>query len=132
MLEAVPMVRTAYESALTAAWCVHVPDAPIAIVNKHVVEHGKFMATLNRSRSLSHLAADIKSEALIETDSRDSAESFKRVCDDLDPGGDDAYSHYRLLCSMTPPGAFLSDFYVWPKTTQRALCCGAIRSNRTP
>jgi len=39
------------------------------------------------------------------------AASFKVTCDDLEPGGEVAYSHYRLLCSLTHPSAYLLDHY---------------------
>jgi hypothetical protein len=60
-LEVNPLVRAAYESALTAAWLAHVPDAPEAFVNKEWA---------NRNRQLAGIQAawgNVIPEAEIDT-----------------------------------------------------------------
>jgi hypothetical protein len=68
--------------------------------------------TLNASASLTQFAAAVVEEQTIETDSSVSAASFEAMCNDLEPGGPDAYAHFRLMSSMSHPSAFLCDFYL--------------------
>jgi hypothetical protein len=87
-LEVNPLVRAAYESALTASWLAHVADAPEAFVNS---EWG------NRRHQLSGIAAawgpqvpQTEIDAAIarqpaepyKTSSQSSAKYFERLCDD--------------------------------------------------
>ena len=97
VLEAVPLVRTAYETALTAVWSVQIQDGPTALAKKHVRQRKAFIQTLNRSASLKRFAEKIIAEPPIEQDSAVSAESFEAICNDLTPGGADAYAHFRFF-----------------------------------
>jgi hypothetical protein len=60
-------------------------------------------------------AAAVVEEQPVETDSAVSAENFEAMCDDLEPGGPDAYAHFRLMSSMTHHRRF-SVTSIWPTT----------------
>lgn len=119
-LEVYPLVRAAYEAALTAAWLAHVPDAPEAFVNaewrnRHILLDGIEPAW---GQVVPHAEIDAAAArqpaALYETSSQTSARHFERLCDDLEPAGKQAYGVYRLLCSNTHPSAWVAEHYLRP------------------
>jgi hypothetical protein len=113
VLEAVPLVRMAYETALTAVWCVQIQGAPIALANKHVRQRKAPIRTLGESRSLAAIAAKMREEQPLPARDEETADDrFEGICMALEPGGQDAYAHFRLMSSMAHPSAFLCDFYL--------------------
>jgi hypothetical protein len=117
VIEAMPLVRAAYETSLTAVWCVQIHGGPIALANKHVRQRKALINTLNESQSLAALTANLRDEEPIPDDGEVTGDSFKAICDSLEPGGADAYAQYRLMSSMTHASAFLCDFYLLDDST---------------
>lgn len=114
VLEAMPLVRAAYETALTTQWIVQVPNAPLALAAEHVRQRKNLIDTLRSTQSLRHMAERVAVEEPLETGDDTplvAARNFAELCDDLTPGGPDAYVHYRHMSSMAHPSAFLVDFY---------------------
>lgn len=113
------LVRAAYETALTAAWLV-----------QSVGNHGitAFLHEYTRSRTalrndaLKAASAVFRDGAVdvADTDmtpyegSLDSARQFGQVCEDLAPGGKDAYILYRILSSYSHPTVRTVDLYFGP------------------
>lgn len=121
VLEAIPLVRAAYEAALTTVWCVQIQDAPWALANKQIRAHRQLMQTLKQSRDLAKLAASIRDEELILEGGQAIGDDFQSVCDSLEPGGADAYANYRLMSAMSHPTAFLADFYLAEDNTVKPV-----------
>lgn len=115
VIEAMPLVRSCYESALTAHWLVQVPGAPVALANEHVRNRRNLIRTLSKSSPfLQRLGTRFEEEDPLPEDGpvpTVSARRFDQLCNDLTPGGADAYAHYRLMSSMVHPTPFLIDFY---------------------
>lgn len=69
--------------------------------------------------------ADARS-AIAELDELDLLEtqveaSFRRVCLPLEPGGEQAYTHYRLQCQLTDPSDCLIDHYIVPTEAEPGI-----------
>jgi hypothetical protein len=115
IIEAMPLVRSCYESALTAHWLVQVPGAPVALANEHVRNRRNLIKTLaGSSPFLQSLGARFQEDEPLPEEGpvpTVSARRFDELCNDLTPGGADAYAHYRLMSSMVHPTVFLIDFY---------------------
>lgn len=116
---AIPLVRLAYESALTAAWLVQSKD-----------DHGisAFLHEYNRTRAaLQKDALEAASMVFREgakqvsdadpkafEGSNDSVRRFHDICLDLAPGGKDAFVYYRLLSGYSHASVNVSDLYFEP------------------
>ena len=119
-LEVYPLVRAAYEAALTAAWLAHVPDAPEAFVNTEWGNRRRLLDGIEPAWGHEIPRAEIEAATArqpsepYETSSQMSAKNFERLCDDLKPAGKQAYGVYRLLCSNTHPSAWVAEHYLRP------------------
>jgi hypothetical protein len=115
VIEAMPLVRSCYESALTAHWLVQVPGAPVALANEYVRNRRNLIKTLAESSPfLQSLGERFQEDESLPEEGpvpTVSARRFDELCSDLTPGGADAYAHYRLMSSMVHPTVFLIDFY---------------------
>lgn len=117
-LEVNPLVRAAYESALTAAWLAHVPDAPEAFVNKEWDNRRRQLAGIEAAWGNEIPEAEVDAAVAQlpgephPTLSKKSADNFERLCEDLDPGGKQAYGIYRMLCSNAHPSAWVAEHYL--------------------
>ena len=96
-LVAMPLVRTAYENALTAHWLTQVPDATPAFINEDVRSRRNLAKDLPEARGETFRASVVSFERQITpkltTGSAVQARNFRDMCVDLDPAG------------MDPPGA---------------------------
>lgn len=114
-LEAIPLVRTAFECALTAHWVVQMKEGDAALANEEVRSRRAFVRTLERaSASVAPFAGQVADYPEVAQQTNASARNFQQVCDDLEPGGADAYAHYRLLSQMSHASVFVVDFYLQP------------------
>ncbi len=114
---AIPLVRMAYETALTAVWLVQSKG-----------HHGitAFMREYSRSRkALQQDAAKATSAAFREgaasvadadpdlyPEEIDSVQRFRQVCLDLTPGGADAYVIYRVLSAYSHSSLSAAELYI--------------------
>ncbi|MEX1077576.1 MAG: DUF5677 domain-containing protein [Homoserinimonas sp.] len=114
---AIPLVRVAYESALTAAWLVQSKgDHGIkAFLHEHsrirlALKQDSLKALSDIFRTGAYEIADADPE--LYKDTRDNAQRFYQLCLDLAPGGQDAYIHYRLLSAHSHASIDVVDLYL--------------------
>lgn len=116
---AIPLVRMAYECALTSVWLIQSEgDEGIkAFVDEHVRQRSNLQSTLQRavSETFREGASGVSdSDRSLLRGSMDSTRRFDLVCDDLSPGGPDAYVYYRALSSFSHASVSLTDLYFAP------------------
>ena len=113
---ATPLVRSIYEAALTAHWVAQAEDGGEAYVREDLRQRRAMRETLLKAESqafragadtIAHLDLEVS-----QTPDEDAARRFHLLCDDLHPGGPDAYAWYRFLSAMTHPGLLLTDAYL--------------------
>jgi len=115
VIEAIPLIRTAYECALTAHWIAQADDAVEAFLNRDVRSRAAAERTAQKavSEALRNggpiAGADLDE---LETSAGGPAGSFEQLCDDLTPGGADAYFHYRAMSMYQHPSILLVDQYL--------------------
>lgn len=112
----IPLVRLAYESALNVSLLVQSLEQHG--VDAFLYEYSRQRAALqkNAARSPSEVfregAPDVSgTDGSPFKDSNDSVQHFYQVCEDLTPGGPDAYLYYRLLSAYSHPGVSVTDLY---------------------
>jgi hypothetical protein len=131
-LESAPIVRTSYECAITARWAAQIPDGIQALLNEDYRSRRNMADSLQRSESwtASGLVVRAPDDEDHETFSNLQARNFKQMCDDLSPGGAEAYSFYRTLCWYSHPTNYVADCY----TDLLRAQCGSprLRLRRTP
>ena len=119
-LETLPLIRLMYESALTAVWMAQNEEAAAAFVNKEKAALRATVTTMSRSANptIRNAAAQggfpILDSPPIETDSDRQAKVFEALCNDLTPGGADAYLYYRMLCRYSHASVFVAEQYLVP------------------
>ncbi|MER6792132.1 DUF5677 domain-containing protein [Amycolatopsis mediterranei] len=117
-LEAMPLIRMSYESALTSHWIAQNIDGAEALLNRDVHSREIAIRTLLNARSevLRSGAQDFPAAdaELLRTSSKAQARNFEQLCRDLEPGGVDAYAYYRLMSWYSHPSSRIIDSYVVP------------------
>lgn len=113
---AVPLVRLVYECALTATWLVQSEnhDGVKAFMHEYTRQQTNLKSVLKRSivetfRAGADDVADTNMDAHLG--SADNARRFDLVCEDLAPGGTDAYLYYKALSSYSHAGVRVVDLY---------------------
>jgi hypothetical protein len=113
---AIPLVRLAYECALTATWLVQSEnhDGVKAFMHEYTRQQTNLQSVLRRSiveifREGADDVADTNMEAHLG--SADNARRFDLICEDLAPGGTDAYIYYKALSSVSHAGIPVVDLY---------------------
>ncbi|TRW46416.1 DUF5677 domain-containing protein [Georgenia yuyongxinii] len=113
---ATPLVRSIYESALTAHWVAQAEDGGEAFVREDLRQRRNMRDTLGKAASetfrkgaegIAHLDLEVS-----QTPDEDAARAFQKLCEDLEPGGTDAYAWYRFLSTMTHPSTLVTDQYL--------------------
>lgn len=117
VLVAMPLVRSVYECSLKAHWVSQAPDAAAAFVNEDLRQRRAHVETLRRTRTLSQFADDMEKQLVESFDTNSSAKQFENICNDLRPGGADAYALYRLLSQLSHATVAVADFYLEPHET---------------
>ncbi len=111
-----PLVRQAFECAITAHWIAQVPDGMQAFASEHTRKRTALVADLRRARSETfRTGADkVAAHVLPELPSKSSgpARNFNQMCDDLALAGVDAYVYYRLASEQSHPSVFVADQYL--------------------
>jgi hypothetical protein len=116
-LEAMPLVRTAYECALTAQWVAQTEDGANAFINEDARQRRALERTVKAG-----VPASIRGDGKIpgsdleplETTAGGPARNFEQLCDDLHPGGASAYFPYRVLSMYAHATVALVDDYLEP------------------
>ncbi|MDP3951153.1 hypothetical protein [Microbacterium sp.] len=112
----IPLVRLAYESALNVSLLVQSLDQHGVDAFMHEYSRQRAALQLSASRSPSEVfregAPDVSGiDGSPFKDSHDSVRHFHQICEDLTPGGPDAYLYYRLLSAYSHPGVGVTDLY---------------------
>lgn len=112
-LEAASLVRLSFECAITAQWTALVPDGAQALLNEDYRSRRTMAETLRQSDSWAASWLDVPDPADEDHESFSNAQarSFKQMCDDLEPGGAEAYTYYRTLCWFSHATNYVADRY---------------------
>ncbi len=121
-LEAIPLVRAAYEAALTSMWIAQVGDALPAFLNRELRQRRALAGTLGRT-SWTLSPEELRKIGRAGYEARDTtsnavAGSFQQLCDDLKPGGNEAYGLYRFMSALVHPTVSVADQYLEPRVGQ--------------
>lgn len=113
---AVPLVRLVYECALTATWLVQTEneDGVKAFLHEYTRQQVNLESVLKRAMAVTFHdgvgdVADTNLDAYVG--SADNARRFDLICEDLAPGGTDAYIYYKALSSFSHAGVRIVDLY---------------------
>jgi hypothetical protein len=116
VLEALPLVRSAFETALTCAWINEQPDALPALRNKEDRQWSALVDTLSRPAWRTDDETKARWAALSHepesTSSNQPIRYFKQLCDDLLQAGDQAYGLYRIMSASVHPTINLISRYL--------------------
>jgi len=113
-IEIIPLVRAAYESALTASWIAQVPDALPAYLNRNHRQQQALRDTIHQAGWMEgdqKIPADELEPYLVSGLSKGGASHVVRLCADF-LVGDAMYAVYRGLSWMTHPTAAVTDYYL--------------------
>jgi hypothetical protein len=112
-LEASPIIRTSYECAVTASWAAQVPDGVQALLNEDYRSRRNMVDTLKRSKAWAAAGLEVPTPRDEDHGSLSNAQArnFKQMCDDLSPGGVEAYSYYKTLCWFSHATNYVIDHY---------------------
>jgi len=123
---AIPLVRAVYECALTAVWLAQSKDddAVKAYLHEHSRQRYWTSAHMKRAvvatfRENASKVADV--DMSMFAGSQDKAGKFDKLCDDLTPGGAEAYTLYRILSSLSHAGVGVVDLYWYAPTSDSDL-----------
>lgn len=106
-----PLVRSIYESTLTAVWCDEVADGAEAIMKEDGRQRRALQQALAGIDSLQSSAPIPYQEwADVETPSADQARRFEKMAGEVDLDG--AYAYYRVLSSLSHVSIMTIDEYV--------------------
>ncbi|GAA3629359.1 hypothetical protein C8D88_1011863 [Lentzea atacamensis] len=115
-LESLPLTREAFQFALTAQWIAQYAPAVSGFINESSRQHNATIKTINETGWKA--AADNEDARQLDTPTREksfvdqSARNFSQLCEDLNPGGTEAYAIYRIMSSYTHPGYRVVDQYL--------------------
>ena len=113
VFESIPLVRSTFESAITAHWLLRVDGAV------DLLQHSR-----RQRRAMRRTFLQVHPDAQLETDdpqadedllpglSGEQARRFDLRCEDLAPGGASLYLHYRMLSSSTHASHYVIDQYL--------------------
>lgn len=113
-IETIPLIRAAYETALTASWITQVPDALTAYLNRNHTQQKALRDTIQKAgwaTGKEMIPADELDPYLVSKPSKEGASYVNKLCNDF-TGGNGMYSLYRGLSWMTHPTAAVTDMYL--------------------
>lgn len=118
-MAATPMLRACYEQSITAHWVAQVDDAYLGVGKEYVRLRSNLAAGLRESavqyfRDNAHVvevASRVDLEEL-ETHSALPARRFDLLCEDLAPGGKEAYLYYRVMSMESHASPMVVDQWV--------------------
>jgi len=128
VLAALPLVRACFESAITAQWLAQTTDGSPAFVNEDVRQRLAQVHTLEQAVSdvFREAAPSIAANLPPILDTTATARGFHKICDDLVPGGADAYTIYRVLSQYSHASIRVVDGYLQVVGTEPGV---ALRTN---
>lgn len=121
-LEAMPLVRTAYEFAVTAQWAADSREGIFAIYNEELRNRRALAATMRQSASkvFQEAAPDVDPTdwERIDTVADVQGRRFSERCVALASAGHHAYGLYRAMSAFCHPSASLADHYLQADDSQ--------------
>lgn len=114
---ALPLARVVYECALTAAWLVQSKDDEgiRAFLHEYARQRTGLQSSLKRAVATTFREGEVTGTNMEDfLGSADNARRFDLICEDLEPGGTDAYIYYRILSSYSNAGVPVVDLYFSP------------------
>lgn len=114
-IQTIPLIRAAYETALTTQWLAQAGDGIEAVMNKWMRSRqvlGEEMSKMSLEH-LQEIGADILAQDLVtarRTASEPQGRRFQRLCEDF-RGGDELYVHYRGMSAYVHPSERVADEY---------------------
>lgn len=123
VLAALPLVRACFESAITAQWVTQTTDGAPAFVNEDVRQRRAQVHTLEKAVSsvFREAAPEIAANLVDPLETSATARGFHNLCDDLVPGGADAYSIYRMPSQYSHASVLVIDDYLQTTDTGPGL-----------
>lgn len=114
VLASLPLVRACFESAITAQWVTQTTDGSPAFVNEEVRQRLAQVGTMEKAVSevFREAAPGIAANLPPILDATATARGFHSICDDLAPGGADAYTIYRVLSQYSHASIRVVDGYL--------------------
>lgn len=113
-IETIPLIRAAYEAAITASWIAQVPDALPAYLNRNHSQQKTLRDAVRKAgwtAGREAIPADALEPYLVSKPSKVGASYIEKLCSDF-LTGDGMYSLYRGLSWMTHPTAAVTDLYL--------------------
>lgn len=157
-LESAPLVRLGFECAVTALWSAQVPDGAAAILNKDYrsrrivrdtldrlgisgsnsersdksveVAEGRGETVARESTSSTKPDEHDSTDAEHESTSNAQAKAFEQMCNDLEPGGPQAYAYYRAMSWFSHPTNYVIDNFA--EISTQAGQAESLRLRREP
>lgn len=123
VLAALPLVRACFESALTAQWVTQTTDGAPAFIDEDVRQRRAHVQTLEKavSQVFREAAPKIAANLINPLETSATAKGFYNLCNDLVPGGADAYSSYRMLSQYSHASVLVIDEYLQATDTGPGL-----------
>lgn len=116
-LEAMPLVRLAFESAITAMWLAQNEEGGRALVNEFSRQQRATRQSLSKSKNPAFAAQELDLSYVDAPDlhsySSAQARAFQQMCEDFN-GGADLYIYYRLMSAFSHPGLRVIEEYILP------------------
>ncbi|MDP3950544.1 hypothetical protein [Microbacterium sp.] len=112
---AIPLLRVAYESALTAVWAAESEDAARALQNQFLDGAGKLRASVQKTGWFDDVLDRVPQPgAAVDAAPRANGEagSFYNLCQALEPHPDWLYTSYRLLSAYAHPSGSVVRMFV--------------------
>lgn len=113
VFESIPLVRSTFESAITAHWLLRV-DGTVDLLRQSRRQRQAMRDTFLQVHPDVHFETDDPhvDENLLPGLSGEQARRFDLRCEDLRPGGTSLYMHYRMLSSSTHASHYVIDQYL--------------------
>jgi len=126
VLASLPLVRACFESAVTAQWVTQTTDGAPAFVNEDVRQRRAQVQTLEKaiSQVLREAAPEVAANLVDPLETSATAKGVHNLCNDLVPGGADAYSIYRMLSQYSHASVLVIDEYLQATNTGPGLALG--------
>lgn len=114
--ESAPLVRGAFENAITAQWLYQYDEAALnAFLNESSRQSRNFLQAALENNWIDEVRAGALRNASLDsvapTEIDDAGRIFHRRCLDLDGPGPVLYAYYRALSALTHPGSATVSFY---------------------
>lgn len=115
--ETSPLTRAVYECALTTHWAAQVDDSALQLSDQEIRAHRALVRELQEARLLDQIPPE-RRKLPSDQDQHITKITFEQICDDLNPGGDEAYAIYRILSAYSHATTTAIGRYLQPDDRQ--------------